>query len=393
MSMNKQNTQHSQQRIGTRFASFVEKHPIWQNPLLQGCANNELEIDDYGFVISQHFYYSRGFTRLLSALMMQCDNDFYRVELSHNLWEEAGEEEQENCHSNLLRRMITETFGLENPDQTQFRDYTVQYFNECLNYLKNCDLVRAAAFLGWGTEGVVPRIYSYLFNGLVAKGVPEDELLYLSLHMECDDEHSEVIEAIALDACGGDTESHWLAIEEAIDHSLTLRDRYFKKLYEELQSQPLNTLVGQVTKAQPYADLTQLSGLYTHVDSQSGVPLYKNSNDQRVSFEVTRFNVASEVIDPRLLEIPVGKRNEKHRHAHESIFYVLSGEGVVHVGDKEITVKPGDLAYVPRWYDHYTANTGNALLKILALTDYGLTRCFANNTERSYRQQPSNVAV
>jgi oxalate decarboxylase/phosphoglucose isomerase-like protein (cupin superfamily) len=63
------------------------------------------------------------------------------------------------------------------------------------------------------------------------------------------------------------------------------------------------------------------------------------------------------------------------------------------LGDMEIIVKAGDLAYVPRWYDYNTANTGDALLKILALTDYDLTRCFASNTERSYRQQPCNVAV
>ncbi|MFK3865967.1 iron-containing redox enzyme family protein [Pseudoalteromonas rhizosphaerae] len=384
----------SRQRISDRFDSFVDKHVIWQNPLLQACSKNTLSIDDYGFVISQHFYYSRGFTRLLSALMMQCDNDYYRVELSHNLWEEAGEENQENCHSNLLRRMITNTFGLDNPDQTNFRDYTQQYFKDCLDYLKNSDLVRAAAFLGWGTEGVVPRIYSHLFNGLTSQGVPSDELLYLSLHMECDDEHSEVIEAIALDACNGDTESHWLAIEEAISHSLTLRDRYFTKLYEELQSKKINTLVQQITNECPSTDLMQPGGLHTRVDKSGGTPLYRsNEEDQEISFEVTRFKVASEVIDPRLLEIPVGKRNEKHKHAHESIFYVLSGEGVVYVEDKEIAVKSGDLAYVPRWYDHYSKNTGGNVLRILALTDYGLTRCFSKNTERSYRQQPDKVAL
>ncbi|NOU51362.1 cupin domain-containing protein [Pseudoalteromonas sp. JBTF-M23] len=391
--MSKHKNSHHQ-RIGERFESFVAKHPIWNNPLFIACNNNKLSLEDYGFVISQHFYYSRGFTRLLSALMMQCDNDYYRAELSHNLWEEAGEEDQENCHSNLLRRMITNTFGLDNPDATEFRDYTVGYFNDCLDYLKNGDLIRAAAFLGWGTEGVVPRIYSHFFNGLTKLGVPEEELLYLSLHMECDDEHSEVIEAIALDACNDDTETHWLAIEEAIDHSLTLRDRYFRQLYEELEARQLKQLVKQVTNEKPYADLAQLNDLYANVANKQGVPLYKNdAQDQNVSFEVTRFKVASEVIDPRLLEIPVGKRNEKHRHAHESVFYVLSGSGIVHVDEQEIKVAAGDLAYVPRWYDHYTQNTGDTPLKVLALTDYGFTRCFAKNTERSYRQQPDNVAV
>ncbi|NKC20446.1 MULTISPECIES: iron-containing redox enzyme family protein [Pseudoalteromonas] len=379
-------------RIGARFEDFVQQHRIWQNPLLKACENNQLTISEFGFVIAQHFYYSRGFTRLLSALMMQCENDLHRVALSHNLWEEAGEEEQQECHSNLLRNMLGNVFGVTAPDETRFRDYTVQYFNDCLNYLKHSDIVRAAAFLGWGTEGVVPKIYSYLFNGLVNQGVAESDLLYLSLHMECDDEHSEVIEKIALDACDGDTEQHWLAIEEAIDTSLSLRDAYFTKLYEELKMAKAKSLIDLVTSDKPYADLEASGALHANVLEKQGITLYQREDEAGgVNFEVTRFKVASEVIDPRLLEIPVGKRNEKHNHAHESVFYILSGQGRVHIDEKAIDVVAGELAYVPRWYDHYTVNTGSEPLRILALTDYGFTRCFPKNSESSYRNKPENL--
>ncbi|GEK08854.1 iron-containing redox enzyme family protein [Pseudoalteromonas peptidolytica] len=381
-------TSVSKARVGERFEELVSKHPLWQNPLLVACSKNELSLKDYGYLIAQHFYYSRGFTRLLSALMMQCDDDKFRAELSHNLWEEAGEENMEERHSNLLRKMMNDVFDIANPDGTDFKTYTVTYFDECLRFLKNTNSIGAAAFLGWGTEGVVANIYEYWFEGLKGLGVEEEALRYLSLHMECDDEHAEVIENIALSQCNDDVSSHAQEIEAAINKALDLRDEYFRAIYQDITTAKIEPLVSAICGKQPYYKVEDVPLFSSSLTQNSGVKLYSNQQqDDGINFEVSRFNIGCEVMDPRLLEIPEGCRNECHKHAHESMFYVVSGEGRVHIADEHIEVSAGQLIYVPRWVDHYSENTGEGKLTILAITDFGLTKHFSNNTDFSYRKK------
>jgi len=391
--MELQVNENTRARVGDRFESFVSKHAIWQNPLLKACERNELTLSDYGYIISQHFYYSKGFTRLISALMVNCEDDKYRAELSHNLWEEAGEEDSEERHSNLLRKMLNNVFGVSNPDQTEFKDYTVNYFEDCLRFLKHSNCIGCAAFLGWGTEGVVANIYNYLFTSLTRLGVAEEELLYLSLHMECDDEHAEVIEDIALAQCKHGLNDYGQEIEAAIDMALTLRDKYFTALYHDITSAKLNPLVDNIVKKTAYRSAEEVPGYISTLKPGQGNNLYSNKDsNQNIDFNVSRFNIGCEVMDPRLVEIPAGSRNERHKHAHESMFYVLAGTGRVHQGEQSIEVKAGDLVYVPRWVEHYSENTGEETLSILAITDFGLTKRFPQNTDYSYRQKVTSIA-
>ncbi|MFM8524028.1 MAG: cupin domain-containing protein [Cyanobacteriota bacterium] len=81
-----------------------------------------------------------------------------------------------------------------------------------------------------------------------------------------------------------------------------------------------------------------------------------------------------QVMDARLVHIAPQAHNEKHRHAHESIFVVLTGEGELQIGDQRIPLQPGSVAYVPRWVIHQSHNTHkDQPLSLLAITDFGLT--------------------
>jgi mannose-6-phosphate isomerase-like protein (cupin superfamily) len=73
-----------------------------------------------------------------------------------------------------------------------------------------------------------------------------------------------------------------------------------------------------------------------------------------------------------VVRIPPGRCNERHKHAHESFFYVVSGRGRVRVGDSLFEVRAGDMAFVPRWALHQTENTGTEEMLIVAVTDYNL---------------------
>ncbi|SAI68912.1 Uncharacterized conserved protein%2C contains double-stranded beta-helix domain [Bordetella ansorpii] len=92
-----------------------------------------------------------------------------------------------------------------------------------------------------------------------------------------------------------------------------------------------------------------------------------------IAFTVERYPCTAEVLDPRVVRIPPGKSNNRHKHAHETLFYFISGTGSILVGETWTPVKAGDAVFSPRWAIHQTRNTGDEELVLLAITDYYLT--------------------
>jgi quercetin dioxygenase-like cupin family protein len=103
---------------------------------------------------------------------------------------------------------------------------------------------------------------------------------------------------------------------------------------------------------------------------------YQHSNKRLgVDFQVHRLPFEGlQALDPRLIRIPPGACNEKHRHAHESIFVVLEGEAEILVGSEWLRVNSGGIAFAPRWIVHQSRNvSAKHELVLLAITDFGLT--------------------
>jgi len=80
------------------------------------------------------------------------------------------------------------------------------------------------------------------------------------------------------------------------------------------------------------------------------------------------------VLDPRMVRIPAGRFNEKHRHAHETLIHILEGSGQVLIDDRVLPVRAGDTVLVPRWAMHQTQNLGSSELRFLAVTDFHLSQ-------------------
>jgi len=105
-----------------------------------------------------------------------------------------------------------------------------------------------------------------------------------------------------------------------------------------------------------------------------------------IDFNVQVLPFPLEVLDPRIVRVAPGKANEMHRHAHETVFIFLEGEGKVIVDQFENPVKPGDFAFIPRWCNHQSVNTGNTELVFLAVADFGLTgKSFVGNYLKTAR--------
>jgi mannose-6-phosphate isomerase-like protein (cupin superfamily) len=75
-----------------------------------------------------------------------------------------------------------------------------------------------------------------------------------------------------------------------------------------------------------------------------------------------------------------------HKHAHETVFIFLKGQGKVLVDNFENQVAAGDFAFIPRWCNHQSINTGNEDLVFLAVADFGLTgKSFVGNYLKTAR--------
>jgi mannose-6-phosphate isomerase-like protein (cupin superfamily) len=64
--------------------------------------------------------------------------------------------------------------------------------------------------------------------------------------------------------------------------------------------------------------------------------------------------------------LPPGRAVAPHRHREiEEIYYVLSGAGVMTVGDERRHVGAGDAIYIPRETLHTLENTGDEPIRLL----------------------------
>ncbi len=96
------------------------------------------------------------------------------------------------------------------------------------------------------------------------------------------------------------------------------------------------------------------------------------------------------MLDTRTVHVAPHARNERHQHAHEALFHVLRGEGVVHIGARQVAVSPGDTVFIPRWIFHQTENTTAAPLVLLAITDFGFTAAVLGDYDRRTRLKKSD---
>src|SRR5262245_22762956 len=348
-----------------------QRHPFWSNRLFSACKAGHLTLGDFRFIFSQYYLYSKNFTRYLAAIMANCDNDYFRARLSENMWEEGGGAAPENRHSEMFRNFLREGLSIV-LDEIDYLDFTHHFMHSYLDFCRSATPAAASAFFSLGTEGIVARIYEIFVAGLKQAGIEERHLKFFRLHMECDDEHAATLEDMMLSYSG---EADWSeTCRRAMDHALNLRHRFFDNLYEAIRQRRVQGLLDRIQSRQPLAPESPNPAHFLHGSSQLGTPLYSNTNGRlNIDFAVNRVPFAAEVLDPRLIRIPPGKYNEKHRHAHETVFYIIAGHGRVLINETAIEVAPGDMVFVPRWAMHQSQNLGETEMTILAVTDYGLT--------------------
>ena len=75
-----------------------------------------------------------------------------------------------------------------------------------------------------------------------------------------------------------------------------------------------------------------------------------------------RYSLAHAVVRP-------GRASRPHRLKTSEVYYIMEGEGVMHIDDESAPVSPGHAIYIPPNAKQYIRNTGNADLKFICIVD------------------------
>ena len=69
----------------------------------------------------------------------------------------------------------------------------------------------------------------------------------------------------------------------------------------------------------------------------------------------------------RLFTVKPGGVIPKHNHWYEHEIYVLKGEGIIGAGDREYTIREGNVIFVPPNIPHWYKNTGKEDLVFICI--------------------------
>ncbi len=75
-----------------------------------------------------------------------------------------------------------------------------------------------------------------------------------------------------------------------------------------------------------------------------------------------RYSLAHAIIKP-------GEASRLHKLKSSEVYYILEGEGTMHIGDESTKVCTNQAVYIPPNSKQYIRNTGNSDLKILCIVD------------------------
>jgi len=64
-----------------------------------------------------------------------------------------------------------------------------------------------------------------------------------------------------------------------------------------------------------------------------------------------------------------GKRSLKHQMKTSEIYYILEGQGILHIDDESVKVSKNQAVYIPPFSKQFIENTGKSDLSFLCIVD------------------------
>lgn len=179
----------------------------------------------------QYFFYSAEFTSYLESVIGSLRLASHREVLMNNLLEERGISHdvggEEVPHTRLFQRLrlaagVTPDFEQSVSPCTTALVWRDLFLQKCQSRQEGVGL----GAIGIATEMIVSSIYPHILRGVKNhSNIAPEDYLFLSLHLECDDEHAEDLKRITVELA----ESMELreAIRFGVISSLNLRSAFW----------------------------------------------------------------------------------------------------------------------------------------------------------------------
>ena len=90
---------------------------------------------------------------------------------------------------------------------------------------------------------------------------------------------------------------------------------------------------------------------------------------ERLRGGVNLSDCASKIVAIYETTLSSGQSIQPHYHPDaEELYYILSGNGLMHIGDERREVESGDVVYIPPDKVHFISNTSTEDIRFLTLT-------------------------
>lgn len=159
------------------------------HPLLVDCRKGIAPIAMLRRFLVQHQYYSRNFTRYLTAMMSSLPSATDLRELTHNLVEEMGlDQPNAITHSDLYQKALENCGVISGSDP--ILPATTELIETMFGYCRSRNPIDGLSALCFGAEAIVPTLYGSLLTGLRNAGITGQGLYFFELHVSEDEQHA-----------------------------------------------------------------------------------------------------------------------------------------------------------------------------------------------------------
>jgi pyrroloquinoline quinone (PQQ) biosynthesis protein C len=212
--------------LESRNARLVQQHPF-----VRRCATGRVSLPALKVFLAQQGKYGAFFTRYLCAVIANLPDTGDVARLTQNLAEELGYgDSQGEPHAAIYARMLKD-FGIDRACAPTL-PATQKLIDTMLAYCKRDNPAYGLAALCLAAEAIVPPLYRDLMSGFLACGVPESQLEFFRLHIECDDGHGQAMREILVRMLGEDLSLSG-AVHEAATQAIHARLSFFSAIERE----------------------------------------------------------------------------------------------------------------------------------------------------------------
>ncbi|OJH39888.1 iron-containing redox enzyme family protein [Cystobacter ferrugineus] len=365
----------------------VGGHRAIHHPYLRALASGELPdpvgaLRDYAH---QYYAYSINFQRYLTATISQLDSSEHRRALLANLLEEAHGVSPDEAE--LMRRHGIELEWVENvPHPVLYRRYlealrmdeawlrahpfcdeAVQWSQLFLQCCSSLGAPVAVGAMGLGTELIVRRVYTPILEAIKTyMDVSPRDRVFFDLHQKIDDEHGEVLLRIAEELAEDPTKRALLRTGALM--ALNLRAGFYDSLLCRAREMPCVTRSGSSGFVDTTRNRDSLEprpvehALETLIHRQVGREGVAEAFSRSRGHPVYEVSLPSRSVSFSVGELAPGHATSNHRHAYESLIYVLEGSGWSIIEGQRVEWRAGDALYVPPWNWHQHVAGGEKAL-------------------------------